>query len=481
MSPFPSYIHRTIQQQPHTQRSTGIIRQGGGLFSLRFGLSQLPINGSNPLVHLVSHSGTPSTTITPTPGSVLPGSTVTFTWSQTGGGTGATNVPYRYTGKEQDDSTGLYFYEARYYDPVLGRFISADTIVPNPSDPQSMNRYAYALNNPILYNDPSGHCAGLCVALVAAGIGATLGGLQAGLASDWDLESTLIGAGIGGAAGAVGGAIGGSIANNIALQGLLSETGALIAGGIAGGAVGGLTSGLLSRAAGYDTDIALGVAAGAAGGLVGGIAGGGFFDLPAFGMDPAGMAVTVIASAAGGAVSSTVSGSDPGMGALFAAGGAALSIGAVYAYETDGEQAQVELENGIEDAVNASVDQAGDVSPESEGIQIAAAFEFGTQEAADAFAEGAKFGVVGGATGDKALRGVQKIIEKFLGKGATGKRNPSGDTIFLSKDGNRRVRMDIKNTHKDPKGAHMHIEKRNSIYGKFKDAIPGTHRIYPGK
>ncbi|GJL61394.1 MAG: hypothetical protein NPIRA04_00480 [Nitrospirales bacterium] len=48
-------------------------------------------------------------------------------------------------------------YEARYYDPVLGRFISADTIVPSTTDPQALNRYAYANNNPILYTDLSGH------------------------------------------------------------------------------------------------------------------------------------------------------------------------------------------------------------------------------------------------------------------------------------------------------------------------------------
>jgi len=41
--------------------------------------------------------------------------------------------------------------------PEIGRFVSPDTIVPNPQNPQSFNRYAYALNNPIKYNDPSGH------------------------------------------------------------------------------------------------------------------------------------------------------------------------------------------------------------------------------------------------------------------------------------------------------------------------------------
>jgi RHS repeat-associated protein len=40
-----------------------------------------------------------------------------------------TPTGYRYTGQRQDDTLGLYDYNARYYDPDIGRFISADTIV----------------------------------------------------------------------------------------------------------------------------------------------------------------------------------------------------------------------------------------------------------------------------------------------------------------------------------------------------------------
>jgi hypothetical protein len=47
---------------------------------------------------------------------------------------------------------------ARWYLPGLGRFISADTIVPNPTNPQSWNRYTYTLNNPLRFSDPTGHC-----------------------------------------------------------------------------------------------------------------------------------------------------------------------------------------------------------------------------------------------------------------------------------------------------------------------------------
>jgi hypothetical protein len=48
---------------------------------------------------------------------------------------------------------------ARYYDPVLGSFISPDTVVPEPGQPEGYNRYAYANGNPLRFSDPSGHCA----------------------------------------------------------------------------------------------------------------------------------------------------------------------------------------------------------------------------------------------------------------------------------------------------------------------------------
>ena len=62
-----------------------------------------------------------------------------------------------FTGQKSDDSTGLMFYGARYYDTSLGRFTQPDTIVPNPLNPQSLNRFAYVLNNPLKYTDPTGH------------------------------------------------------------------------------------------------------------------------------------------------------------------------------------------------------------------------------------------------------------------------------------------------------------------------------------
>jgi len=61
-----------------------------------------------------------------------------------------------FTGQRLDD-TGLYYYGARYYDATMGKFISADTIIPNPANTQAFNRYSYCLNNPLKYMDPNGH------------------------------------------------------------------------------------------------------------------------------------------------------------------------------------------------------------------------------------------------------------------------------------------------------------------------------------
>jgi len=66
-------------------------------------------------------------------------------------------VSRQFTGQVKDDETGLCYFNARYYDPLLGRFIQADTLIPALGNPQSYNRYAYVLNNPLKYNDPSGH------------------------------------------------------------------------------------------------------------------------------------------------------------------------------------------------------------------------------------------------------------------------------------------------------------------------------------
>lgn len=62
-----------------------------------------------------------------------------------------------FTGHRENRDIGLTYMNARYYVPGIGRFASADTIVPDPIDPQSFDRYAYVVNNPIASTDPTGH------------------------------------------------------------------------------------------------------------------------------------------------------------------------------------------------------------------------------------------------------------------------------------------------------------------------------------
>ena len=68
-------------------------------------------------------------------------------------------VSRQFTGQVKDDDTGLYYYNGRYYDVPLDRFIQADTMIPDLGNPQSYNRYSYCLNNPLKYTDPSGRWA----------------------------------------------------------------------------------------------------------------------------------------------------------------------------------------------------------------------------------------------------------------------------------------------------------------------------------
>lgn len=64
---------------------------------------------------------------------------------------------YKFTGQELDSETGLYYYEARYYDPVIGRFITEDNWEGDLMNPQTFNKYSYTVNNPVNNIDPSGN------------------------------------------------------------------------------------------------------------------------------------------------------------------------------------------------------------------------------------------------------------------------------------------------------------------------------------
>ncbi|PKO20274.1 MAG: hypothetical protein CVU38_21000, partial [Chloroflexi bacterium HGW-Chloroflexi-1] len=98
---------------------------------------------------------------------------------------------------------GLYDYGARRYDPALGRFIQADTIVPQPGNPQALNRYTYVLGNPLRYRDPTGHfwwiaagaAVGAAVAYGAQVAGNLDQGMDLGAALTTNINGTTIVAG----------------------------------------------------------------------------------------------------------------------------------------------------------------------------------------------------------------------------------------------------------------------------------------------
>jgi len=58
---------------------------------------------------------------------------------------------YHFTGQREESTIGLYFYNARWYDAALGRFVQADTVVAEPGQPQALSRYAHVRNNPLAY------------------------------------------------------------------------------------------------------------------------------------------------------------------------------------------------------------------------------------------------------------------------------------------------------------------------------------------
>ena len=137
---------------------------------------------------------------------------------------------------------------ARLYDPTLGKFLSADTIIPSVSDTQSYNRYSYVKNNPLKYTDPTGHSwlsklwkkfkkyikTIITIAVVAIVSIATAGSaLVAGMHAFWGAVTT------GAVAGFTGGVVGTLLNGGSLAQALRAGfTGALFGGLSAGLAYG---------------------------------------------------------------------------------------------------------------------------------------------------------------------------------------------------------------------------------------------------
>ncbi len=73
-------------------------------------------------------------------------------------GTPNNSENYKFTGKPVSQTTGLYYYYQRWYDPSVGRFLSVDPSPGSISEPQSFNPYMYVGNSPVSRRDSNGEC-----------------------------------------------------------------------------------------------------------------------------------------------------------------------------------------------------------------------------------------------------------------------------------------------------------------------------------
>ena len=93
----------------------------------------------------------------------------------------ASKNPYRYRSYRYDNETGYYYLQSRYYDPSIGRFISADNVgyLGAGENLTSYNLYAYCNNNPVMYTDSKGHWCGIddAITFLVGGIAGLVGQL----------------------------------------------------------------------------------------------------------------------------------------------------------------------------------------------------------------------------------------------------------------------------------------------------------------
>ena len=207
-------------------------------------------------------------------------------------GTADEQAWHLFTSKQFDDEAGLYYYGARYYNPVLGRFITADPTVQRPGDPQDLNRYAYARNNPVTLVDPTGYgwfssfwkkASGFFGAIIGTAVGIASGnpflgmGIYSAIGASSSGEHFGRDFGIGLVSGLVGWGIGAGISSLD--WGFAGGFFASTAGGAGAGAVGAAMAGgniglaALSGAVGGGVGFATGQQFVGLGNILGGIAG----------------------------------------------------------------------------------------------------------------------------------------------------------------------------------------------------------------
>jgi RHS repeat-associated protein len=99
---------------------------------------------------------------------------VTTTYHNGGASTAAQYNPFRYRGYYYDSETGLYYVSSRYYDPEIGRWINADSVIAGTGENVlGYNMFAYCFNNPVNMSDPTGNWPSWGTVLKAAAIAVT--------------------------------------------------------------------------------------------------------------------------------------------------------------------------------------------------------------------------------------------------------------------------------------------------------------------
>ena len=119
---------------------------------------RVAVKRGSTLYHLYGdHLGSTSLT---TQGSSTTASRAYYAYGAERAASGDLRTDHTFTGQKRD-ATGLMYYNARYYDPALGTFISPDSMVPGAGQVINYNRYLYARGNPLKYTDPTGQSSAL--------------------------------------------------------------------------------------------------------------------------------------------------------------------------------------------------------------------------------------------------------------------------------------------------------------------------------
>jgi RHS repeat-associated protein len=121
------------------------------------GATRLAVRTGTTLSYLLSdHIG--SSSVTTDANGVKTASALYKAFGETRFSSGNLGTDYKFTGQREEASLGIYYFNARWMDPSLGRFTSPDSIVPTSTQgTQAWDRYGFVNNNPVRYNDPTGH------------------------------------------------------------------------------------------------------------------------------------------------------------------------------------------------------------------------------------------------------------------------------------------------------------------------------------